>query len=150
MGFDTLIFVNIILGILGGILAAAALIVSKSPNAKATIDKLTPFQALIGVGLVAVSLINFLRLVGHLTDMFRVNLLWAGAFLAMVGSGVLLGALFGMPQIAKWIPGESSAEAKALELSKKVAPYQVLLGIVSAIASLVTLLYMLGILKWHA
>ena len=148
MGFDTLIFVNIVLGILGGILAAAALIVSKKPNAKAMIDKLTPYQALIGVGLVAVSLINFLRLLGHLTDMFRVNLLWAAAFLAMVGSGVLLGALFGMPQIAKWIPGESSAEQKALELSKKVAPYQVMLGIISFVASLVTLLYMLEILKF--
>jgi hypothetical protein len=148
MGFDTLIFVNIILGILGGILAAAALIVSKKPNAKAMIDKLTPYQALIGVGLVAVSLINFFRLIGHLTDMFKVNLLWAAGFLAMVGSGVLLGALFGMPQIAKWIPGESSAEAKALELSKKVAPYQVLLGIISFVASLVTLLYMLEILKF--
>jgi hypothetical protein len=150
MGFDALIFVNIILGILGGVLAAAALIVSKKPNAKATIDKLTPYQALIGVGLVGVSLINFLRLVGHLSDMFKVNLLWAAGFLAMVGAGVVLGALFGMPQIAKWIPGESSAEQKALELSKKVAPYQVLLGVVLAIASLVTLLYMLEILKFHA
>ena len=150
MGFDALIFVNILLGIVGGILAAAALIVSKKPNAKATIDKLTPYQALIGVGLVAVSLINFLRLVGHLTDMFKVNLLWAAGFLAMVGCGVVLGALFGMPQIAKWIPGESSAEQKALELSKKVAPYQVLLGVVLFVASLVTMLYMFEILKFHA
>ena len=148
MGFDTLIFINILLGILGGILAAAALIVSKKPNAKAMIDKLTPYQALIGVGLVAVSLINFLRLLGHLSDMFKVNLLWAAGFLAMVGTGVVLGALFGMPQIAKWIPGESSAEQKALELSKKVAPYQVMLGIISFVASLITLLYMLEILKF--
>lgn len=148
--FDTLIFINILLGILGGILAMAALIVSKKPDAKAMIDKLTPYQALIGVGLVGVSLINFLRMLGHLSDMFKVNLLWAAAFLAMVGGGVALGALFGMPQIAKWIPGESSAEQKALELSKKVAPYQVLLGVVLVIASLVTMLYMFQIIKFHA
>jgi hypothetical protein len=148
--FDTLIFINILLGILGGILAMATLIVSKKPDAKAMIDKLTPYQALIGVGLVGVSLINFLRMLGHLSDMFKVNLLWAAGFLAMVGAGVALGALFGMPQIAKWIPGESSAEQKALELSKKVAPYQVLLGIVLVIASLVTMLYMFQILKFHA
>jgi hypothetical protein len=147
MGFDALVFVNIILGILGGILAAAALIVSKKPDAKQLIDKLTPFQALIGVGLVAVSLINFLRMLGTITDAFRVNLLWAAAFLAMVGAGFLLGALFGMPQIVKWIPGESSAEQKALDISKKVAPYQVLLGIVALVASLVMLLYQLKILS---
>jgi hypothetical protein len=147
MGFDALVFVNIILGILGGILAAAALIVSKKPDAKQLIDKLTPFQALIGVGLVAVSLINFLRMLGTITDAFKVNLLWAAAFLAMVGAGFALGALFGMPQIVKWIPGESSAEQKALDISKKVAPYQVLLGIVALVASLVMLLYQFKILS---
>ena len=147
MAFDALVFVNIILGILGGILAAAALIVSKKPDAKQLIDKLTPFQALIGVGLVAVSLINFLRMLGTITDAFKVNLLWAAAFLAMVGAGFLLGALFGMPQIVKWIPGESSAEQTALDISKKVAPYQVLLGIVALVASLVMLLYQLKILS---
>ena len=147
MAFDALVFVNIILGILGGILAAAALIVSKKPDAKQLIDKLTPFQALIGVGLVAVSLINFLRMLGTITDAFKVNILWAAAFLAMVGAGFLLGALFGMPQIVKWIPGESSAEQTALDISKKVAPYQVLLGIVALVASLVMLLYQLKILS---
>lgn len=146
MGFDALVFVNIILGILGGVLAAAALIVSKKPDAKALIDKLTPFQALIGVGLVAVSLINFLRMLGSISLILRYATLFGVAFLSMVGAGFLLGALFGMPQIAKWIPGESSAEQKALELSRKVAGYQVLLGIISLVASLITLLYMLRIL----
>jgi hypothetical protein len=147
MGFDALIFVNIVLGIAGGILAAAALIVSKKPNAKQLIDKLTPYQAMIGVGLVGVSLINLLRMIGDLGLLFRFVPLFASAMLAMVGSGIALGALFGMPQIAKWIPGESSAEQKALELSKKVAGYQVVLGIIAIISSLVVLLYMLGILK---
>jgi hypothetical protein len=147
MGFDALVFINIVLGILGGVLAAAALIISKKPDAKQYIDKLAVYQALIGVGLVAVSVINFLRMLGHLSDMFKVNLMWAAAFLSMIGSGILLGALFGMPQIAKWIPGATSAEQKAVELSKKVAPYQVVLGIVSVISSLITMLYMFKILS---
>lgn len=146
MSFDALVFINIVLGILGGILAAATLIVSKKPDAKGLIDKLTPYQALIGVGLMAVSLINFLRMLGSISIILRYATLFGVAFLSMVGAGFLLGALFGMPQIAKWIPGESSAEQKALELSRKVAPYQVLLGLISLGASLVTLLYMLRIL----
>ena len=143
---DAFVLVNIILGILGGILAAAALIVSKKPNAKQLIDKLTPYQALIGVGLLAISLINFLRMLGSISFMLRYATLFGAAFLAMVGTGFVLGALFGMPQIVKWIPGESSAEQKALDISKKVAPYQVLLGIILLVASLITLLYMLCIL----
>jgi hypothetical protein len=146
MGFDALVFANIVLGVLGGMLAAATLIVSKKPDAKQLIDKLTPYQALIGVGLMAVSLINFLRMLGTISLILRYATLFGAAFLAMVGAGFLLGALFGMPQIAKWIPGESSAEQKALELSRKVAAYQVVLGLISLVASLVTLLYVLRIL----
>jgi hypothetical protein len=146
MGFDALLFVNIALGIVGGILAAATLIVSKKPNAKAMIDKLTPFQALIGVGMVAISIINFFRMLGGFTSTLKYMPLLGASALAMLGSGVLLGALFGMPQIAKWVPGESSAEQKALELSKKVAPYQVMLGIIAIVSSLIMMLYMFRIL----
>ncbi len=144
---DLLLLINIILGVLGGLLAAAALIISKKPDAKQYIDKLAAYQAFIGVGLIALSVINFFRVLDLLSVLFKVAFLFSASFLAMVGSGILLGALFGMPQIAKWIPGESSAEQKAVELSKKVAPYQVLLGVISLVSSLIVLLYWIGILK---
>lgn|SRR5690606_3156126 len=147
MGFDALILLNIVLGVLGGLLAAAALIIAKKPDAKQYIDRLAAYQAFIGVGLIAVSLINFIRMLDGISMIFRFIPLFGAAFLGMVGAGFLLGALFGMPQIAKWIPGESSAEQKAVELSKKVAPYQVALGIVSVLASFIVLLYMIGLLK---
>lgn len=143
MGFGLLVYINIVLGVLAGLLAAAALIIAKKPDAKQYIDRLAAYEAVIGVGLIPVSLINFLRLLDAISLVFRAVPLFAAAFLAMVGAGFLLGALFGMPQIAKWIPGESSAEQKAVELSKKVAPYQVALGVVLVIASLVVLIYML-------
>jgi hypothetical protein len=137
-----------VLLILGGILALSAFIVSKKPNAKATIDKLVPFQAFIGVGLLAVSLINWIRI--GIIDIFRLLKFWPLGGIAIIGavfSGILLGALFGMPQIAKWIPGDSSAETKALELSKKVAPIQMLVGIVALGSGFLLLLIELGILK---
>ncbi|MDQ3340556.1 MAG: hypothetical protein M4D80_35810 [Myxococcota bacterium] len=143
-----MIFLHLALLILGGILALSAFIVSKKPNAKATIDKLVPFQAFIGVGLLAVSLINWIRI--GIIDIFRLLKYWplgGIALIAAVFSGILLGALFGMPQIAKWIPGESSAEAKAVELSKKVAPIQMILGVIALVAGFLLLLMELGILK---
>ncbi len=146
MGFDALILVNIVLGVLGGLLAAAALIIAKKPDAKQYIDRLAAYQAFIGVGLIAVSFINFIRMLDGISMIFKFLPLFGTSFLAMVVAGFFLGALFGMPQIAKWIPGESSAEQKAVELSKKVVPYQVGLGVVSVIASLIVLLYMLGLL----
>lgn len=144
---DILLFVNALAAILGGILAISGLILSKKPDAKQLIDKLTPYQALIGVGMIALSFINFFRMMPHLSDMFRVNLMWSAGILSMLGSAVLLGLLFGMPQITKWIPGDSPAEQKALELTKNIAPYQVILGGISLVSSLIVLLYQLKILK---
>jgi hypothetical protein len=142
--------VNAIIVILGGILAVSGLIIAKKPDAKAMIDKLVPYQAMIGVAMVGFGLINLLRLLGYLTDMFKVNLILAAAVWSMLGTSIVLGALFGMPQIVKWIPGNSNAEQKAMELSQKVAPFQVILGLVAIVSSVVYLLFRFNILHISA
>jgi hypothetical protein len=144
---DLLSTLNSIIVILGGILAVSGLIIANKPNAKNIIDKLTPYQALIGVGMIGLSVVTFVRLLGVLTDLFKLNFMFALGVWCMIGTGVALGALFGMPQIVKWIPGESSAEQKALEFSQKVAPFQVLLGLVAIAGGLIVLLFNLKILK---
>lgn len=141
-------WVLIILMIAGGILGVSGLIVAKKPDAKALIDKLVPFQAFIGVGLLGLGLWALLSF-GPI-DTFRYMKIWPMlgifAFTASYGA-ILLGFLFGMPQIAKWIPGESAAEAKATELSKKLAPFQLILGAVVGLGGILGLLLVLGILK---
>jgi hypothetical protein len=95
-----------------------------------------------------VSLINWIRI--GIIDIFRFLKFWPLGGIALIGavfSGILLGALFGMPQIAKWIPGESNAETKALELSKKVAPIQMIVGAIALGSGFLILLMELGILK---
>jgi hypothetical protein len=52
-----------------------------------------------------------------------------------------------MPQIAKWLPGEGGAEQKGMELSKKLAPYQVIIGLIGLASALLMLLYRFSILK---
>ncbi|TMQ26004.1 MAG: hypothetical protein E6J90_04825 [Deltaproteobacteria bacterium] len=120
---DLINWLNIVVLIAGGILAASGLIVAKKPDAKQLIDKLVPYQAVIGVALLALGLIH---------------LLWWS---------ILLGFLFGMPQIAKWMPGQGGAENKGMELSNKLAPYQGILGLVGLAAALLALLYRLHILS---
>jgi hypothetical protein len=138
----------IILMILGGILGVSGLIVAKRPDAKAMIDKLVPFQAFIGVGLLALGIWALMSF--GIIDTFRIfkaaPLLGLFAIAGSYGA-ILLGFLFGMPQIAKWIPGESSAETKAMELSKKLAPFQLILGAVVGIGGIVGLLIVLRIMN---
>jgi len=141
--------INALLLILGSLLAISALIIAKKPDAKAALDKLVPFQALIGVGLIVLGIINFISVLPGLTDIFKVNLLQAAAVLAVIGDSVLLGALFGMPQIAKMIP-DQKAEQKAMQISQKVAPYQVVLGLVGLAAVLVYFLYRFKLISYHA
>jgi len=141
-------WILIILMIGGGILGVSGLVVAKRPDAKAMIDKLVPFQAFIGVGLLALGIwamlnfgpINTLRIIPHFP------ILGIFAFAGSYGA-ILLGFLFGMPQIAKWIPGESAAESKATELSKKLAPFQLILGAVVGLGGVLGLLLALGIMK---
>jgi hypothetical protein len=144
---DVLTTLNSVIVILGGILAVSGLIIANKPDAKQIIDKLTPYQALIGVGMIALSVITFVRQISVLTDMFKLNFMSALGVWCMIGTGVALGALFGMPQIVKWIPGQYSAEQKALEFSQKVAPFQVLLGLIAIAGGLIVLLFNLKILK---
>jgi hypothetical protein len=133
--------------IVGGILAISGLIISKKPDAKAMIDKLTPYQAFIGVAMLACGIWWILKWMGFLTDAFRLKPLFGVSLWGVIICSVLLGFLFGMPQIAKWIPGESAAEAKAADLAKKVAPFQVILGLVGLACALLYLLFRFNIMK---
>jgi hypothetical protein len=137
-----------ILMVAGGVLGVSGLIVAKKPDAKQLIDKLVPFQAFIGVALLAFGLWFLIR-VGPLTPFRLISILPMFAVFAIAATwgSMLLGFLFGMPQIAKWIPGESSAENKAMELSKKLAPFQLILGVVVGGGGLLGLLIGLGVMK---
>lgn len=138
--------INALVLILGGILAVSSLIVAKKPDAKELIDKLVPFQAGIGIAMLALGVINLVRRLDHLADIVKLVPLFGISFLAMVAASILLGFMFGMPQIAKWLPGDSGAEQKGIELSKKLVPYQVIIGLVGLVAALLMVLYRFGIL----
>jgi hypothetical protein len=133
--------------IAGGILAVSSLIVAKKPDAQKLIDKLVPYQAVIGVALLVLGIVNLIRGLGnHLIDILRLVPLFGMTYLAMCVTSILLGFMFGMPQISKWLPGEGAAEQKGMELSKKLAPYQVIIGLVGLVAALMMILYRLRIL----
>lgn len=130
--------------IIAGILAASAFIISKAPNAKQAIDKIAPIQGFLGVGLLIVGVIDLIRLIPKIDEVNKMAehfVLYAIAVYVGVASAVLLGFFLGMPLIAKWIPGESPIEQRAMEMQKKIGPYQTLLGFVGIGAAIVLLRY---------
>ncbi len=139
--------INALLLIVGGILALSGIIVANQPNAKNVIDKLVPYQAIIGVALLVLGVLNLLRTLGVLFTWIRVSPLYGLSWLTVIVASVLLGFMFGMSQIAKWMPGHAAAEQKGMELIKKLAPYQVIIGLGGLVASLIFLLYRFGILN---
>jgi hypothetical protein len=134
-----MVLINALLLIAGGILAVSGLILAKKPDAKALIDKLVPYQASIGVALLALGTFNLLRSLGF--DLIKLTPLYGLAWLAMIITSILLGFLFGMPQIAKWIPDQGAAEQKGMQLMKQLAPFHVMLGLVGIGSALIVLLY---------
>ena len=56
-------------------------------------------------------------------------------------AAIVLGFLFGMPLIAKWIPGETPAEQKALEMQQKIAGFSTIIGIIGLIFGVLMIYY---------
>jgi hypothetical protein len=139
---------NTLVLIAGGILAASSVIIAKKPNAKDLIDKLVPYQAMIGVAMLGLGVVHLLWWLGRgLFGMIGHVPLYGLTMLALTVTSILLGFMFGMPQIATWMPGQGATEQKGMELAKQLAPYQVILGIVGLGAALLALLYGFGILS---
>jgi hypothetical protein len=130
-------WITVIVLTLAGVLALSGLIIAQKPQAKDLIDKLVPFQGIIGVVLLVWGIINAATMLPHMNDMTASNFPMS-ILLAVVGTIAAelgLGFLFGMPLVAKWIPGESPAEQKAMEMQKKVLPFQSLLGVIAIVAA---------------
>ncbi len=132
--------------ILGGILALSNIIVAKKPDARELINKLVPFQGAIGVALLVFGALNLLDALRILKVMSALPVKSASIIVVVAGS-LLLGLLFGMPLIAKWIPGDSPAEQKVAELSAKISGFQVIIGLAGIVGSLLWLLFRFSILK---
>ncbi len=145
-----LLDINALVLILGGVLALSALIVAKHPDAQRIVAKLTPWQTIIGIGLIVLGVINFVKMVPHISgDAFVKNLIVVAADLVVCGGSVLLGAMLGMNQILEWIPSQQGKQ-KFYNLIQQVFVFQLLLGIVCLAGAVAHFLYRFGLLKFIA
>jgi len=130
--------------IMAGLLGASALIVAKKPDAAQIIEKLTPFQALIGAGTLVLALIEFVRIGPKaLIELMRVWPFFGATWFGAIISGAILGFMFAVPLMGRLGAGQQ----KAAELSAKLAPWQLLIGLVAIVAGLMVILFQTGIIK---
>jgi hypothetical protein len=137
---------RIILILLGGILAASGLILAKKPDAKDLLNKIVPYQGLIGVALLGYGLFD---LITNL-DLFKMVLhfkppLFSLTLLGWFVGSIILGIILGTPVIGKYAGGGN--EEKVMNMQKKLLPFQTLFGIIGIAVGALLLLYQLNILK---
>lgn len=129
-----------------GLLAAAPVVLAKSPGAKPMVDKLAQFGGIIGLVTLILGIINLIDIVPHIGDVFKHYFGIIG--LAAVLCQLLLGFLLGFSLFAPFIfkPG-TPAGAKGESIRQKIGGIQIPVGFVALIVAVLLVLIRLEILK---
>jgi len=143
------VWITGLLCIIGGVLAASSLILSKRPDAKKALDKIAPFQGIIGVALLGWGLWDlyyFLigdgALIGKFIRAFGDKVpgkfkIWTYTFYYIGILEVLLGFLLGYGLIASKVGGKNpEMAAKGEAMQKKLAGIATPLGIIAVLTGL--------------
>jgi hypothetical protein len=134
-------WVHVLAVLAAGILAISGLILAKQPNAKELFDKVIPFQGFLGVGLLVLGILDLLSNLKLFLDVLKVAPLHGIVAIAFVVSEILLGFLFGMPLIAKWIPGDGPAEQRAMAMQKRLGGFSTLIGVIGIVTAVLFIVW---------
>lgn len=125
-----------IIAIIGGLIAASSLIVSKRPNAKELLDKLTPFQGWIGVILAFWGTWGIIQSILNIGSM---GVFWIIG-LAVCVVEFIVGFLLGYGLISKYLLEKNeTAKEKGQELRLKLTKYQVPCGVILIILGVISI-----------
>lgn len=123
-----------LLTIIGGIIAASALIIARKPNAKELIDKLTPYQGWFGVGMFFWGIWNVILSVLNLGLLGSHPLIWI-VCTTVSAANLAVGFLLGFGLITKYTLGASPvAQVRGQQIRARLAAFQGPIGLI-AIAS---------------
>lgn len=119
--------------IVGGALAIAAFVLGRKPANTHLVHRLLPFQAFVGVGLLALAVMTWAQ--AGLLGMFRSASALPIAGAIAIGSvmiSLVLGTMFGVPQTTRWRRG---------------TPYHLVVGVLALGAGVLGLLLQLRVLS---
>lgn len=121
--------VTVLVLLAGGLLGAANLIVAKKPDAKQLIDKLTPYQGIIGIVLLVWGIWDLISLLRFLSLLSAAPFWWI-IYLLVTLTELGLGFLLGYGLLSQYIFGKSpEAQVKGELVRAKLAGYQGPLGL---------------------
>ena len=129
--------------IVGGLIAASNLIVSRLPNAKEWLDKLSPYQGWIGVVMFGWGIWETISAVLGLGLLATAPLTWV-FWLCVALADLFVGFLLGFGLITKYaLSKNEEAMAKGDNIRAKLAPFQGLLGIFAVVMGVLYLVWLL-------
>jgi hypothetical protein len=135
--------------ILGGLLAASGFIMARKPDAKQLLDKIAPYQGIIGIWMFIDGIINVKELI-HVGDYFKVWKMFAIMILILIPSMILVGFMLGFSLAAKYIfkgGGGGAAQEKAAGIQAKLATFSAPLGFLAILGGILFLLLYAGLFK---
>ncbi|MDT4954747.1 MAG: hypothetical protein QOJ02_2885 [Acidobacteriota bacterium] len=130
--------------IIGGALAIPSLIAKKNPNAMEMLNKVVPFQGVIGIILLLWGLYMLFAdvLAGGFSFLMALSPLWGIIYLLTVLVSIGLGALLGYGLIAKYALSKNADAARSGEaLHLKLAGIQAPLGIAGILLGILMLVF---------
>jgi hypothetical protein len=129
--------------IAAGLLGASGLILAKRPNAANLINAIMPFQALIGAGTLVLAILTLLRIGPKIIlEITKSHPILGASLIGGIVCGILLGLVFAVPLMGRLGAGQQ----RAAELAENIAPWQLLIGLVSIVAGLLLFLIRSGLL----
>lgn len=119
--------------ILLGLLAVPSLLLSKKPDAKELLDKVTPYQGWIGVAFAVLGLIGLVKCLLNLKLFYLLPVVWLTWLLVELVT-VSLGFILGYGLINKYaLSKNETAAEKGKQMLEKLLPIQGKLGVTSII-----------------
>jgi uncharacterized membrane protein len=120
-----------------GILAVPSLLLSRRPDAKDMLDKITPYQGWIGVIFCVIGLLNLLSALFNLNILFYFPI-YGLIYLADAVVMTLLGFILGYPLIQKYaLSRNATASAKGVQVLQRIRPMQGKLGVLAIIVGII-------------
>lgn len=125
--------------IIGGIIAASGIIIARRPDAQEYIDKITPYQGWLGLGLFSWGLYWLLAFVLPNFGTFAAAPLQLAVILAVLVSGIGVGFLLGFGLITKYaLSKNATAEARGKAIRQRLVGIQGPLGLVAIISGVLS------------
>lgn len=126
--------------IISGILAVPSLILAKKPDAKAILDKVTPYQGWIGVVIFIWGIWSLITILLNISLFLHISPIYLILFLAVALVEAALGFILGFNLINTYVLSKNpKSEEKGQQLLAKLLPLQGKLGVAAIVLGVLTI-----------